>query len=189
VSLPAEWQKHGLALIPRARTVDADFFRSVELSYALPDDVISGEGARQYGGRFVRPGLRAVYGSAEEQTAVAEAAYRRRRLAAGSVIAELPRITYVINIKAGIAVDLTAVDPDAAELLPACLLADVSDSQVIGEFLRERRIQAILFPSAAPGVTGINIVVFRDVSPEADVVLVNRDRILEEFRRLSRRLP
>jgi RES domain-containing protein len=189
VTLPADWQKHALALIPRARTVNGDFFRSVELSYALPDDVISGEGSRQHGGRFVKPGVRAVYGSAEEQTAVAEAAYRRRRLAAGSVIAELPRIMYVISVKVGTAVDLTAVDPDVEALLPAWVLTDVSDSQVIGEFLRERSVQAIMFPSAAPGVTGTNIVVFRDVAPKPDLVLVNRDRILEEFRRLSRRLP
>jgi hypothetical protein len=145
VTLPADWQKHALALIPRARTVNGDFFRSVELSYALPDDVISGEGSRQHGGRFVKPGVRAVYGS-EEQTAVAEAAYRRRRLAAGSVIAELPRIMYVISVKVGTAVDLTAVDPDVEALLPACVLADV----LILRSLVNSRANEVFTPSCSP---------------------------------------
>jgi len=189
VSLPAQWQKHALALIEHARSVDGDFFRSVELSYAFPDDVISGEGSRQYGGRFVKPGVRAVYGAAEEQAGVAEAAYRRNRLAGGSVIVELPRITYVINVKLGVAVDLTASDPDVEAILSACLRPDHSESQDVGEFLRERGVQGIVFPSGVPGVKGTNIVVFRDVAPAPTVVLVNRDRILEELRRLASRVP
>ena len=171
MSLPTQWQKHALALSERPRAVHADVFRSVEISYAFPEDVISGEGARQYGGRFVKPGVRAVYGSAEEQTAVAEAAYRRNRLAAGSAFAELPRITYTINVKLGLAVDLTASDADVEALLPACVRMDLSDSQEIGEFWRERGIHGIVYPSAAPGVNGTNIVVFRDVAPQP---VVNR---------------
>jgi RES domain-containing protein len=190
VTLSSQWQKHALALVERAGAVDRDYFRSVELSNAFPDDVISGEGSRLYGGRFVRPGIRAVYGSADEHIAIREAAARRQRLAgAGGVrIADLPRITYVIAVKLATAVDLTASDADAEAVLPACLDSDFADSQDLGEFWRARGVQAIVYPSAVPGLAGTNIVVFRDAAPQPAVVLVNRERIIEELRRLSARL-
>jgi hypothetical protein len=50
VTLSSQWQKHALALVERAGAVDRDYFRSVEISNAFPDDVISGEGSRLYGG-------------------------------------------------------------------------------------------------------------------------------------------
>jgi RES domain-containing protein len=190
VSLPSQWQKHALALIERAGPLARDFYRSVELSYAFPDDVVSGEGSRLYGGRFVKPGIRAVYGSADEHTAAREAAARKQRLAgaSGIRIADLPRITYVIAVKLAVGVDLTASDADVEAILPACLDADFADSQEIGEFWRERGVQGIIYPSAVPGLSGANIVVFRDVAPDPNIVLANRDRIIEELRRLSGRL-
>ena len=73
-------------------------------------------------------------------------------------------------------------------ILPACLDSDFADSQDFGEFWRARGVQAIVYPSAVPGLAGTNIVVFRDAAPQPAVVLVNRDRIIEELRRLSGRL-
>lgn len=55
-------------------------------------------------------------------------------------------------------------------------------------FWRERGVQGILYPSAVPGLSGTNLVVFRDVAPEPEIVLVNREGIIEELRRLSGRL-
>lgn len=190
MSLPSQWQKHALALIEHAGPIARDYFRSVELSYAFPDDVISGEGSRLYGGRFVKPGIRAVYGSADEHTAAREATARRQRLAgaSGIRIADLPRITYVIAVKLAVGVDLTASDADVEAILPACLDADLADSQEIGEFWRERGVQGIVYPSAVPALMGTNVIVFRDVAPEPIIVLSNRDRIIEELRRLSGRL-
>ena len=43
MTLSSQWQKHLLALVERAGPVDRDYFQSVELSNAFPDDVISGE--------------------------------------------------------------------------------------------------------------------------------------------------
>lgn len=74
MTLPRQWQRHVLALLARARPLEGQFYRSVELSYAHPDDVISGEGTRLHGGRFAAPGIRAVYGSFDEHTATGEAA-------------------------------------------------------------------------------------------------------------------
>jgi RES domain-containing protein len=48
--------------------------------YFHPDDLISGEGTRQHGGRFVPVGVRAVYASAEEDTALREVTQRKTTL-------------------------------------------------------------------------------------------------------------
>ena len=55
-------------LITNAAPLNGTFFRSVAFRYFHPEDLISGEGTRQYGGRFVPVGVRAVYASAEEET-------------------------------------------------------------------------------------------------------------------------
>lgn len=189
--LPRQWQRHALALVEQASPLEAEFFRSVELAYAHPDDVVSGEGTRSYGGRFVRPGLRAVYGAVDEETAFRESAARMNRLAGrgGARVVGYPRITYVIGVKAASHVALTTTHPDAAAILPACLDPnDLAESQAVGEFLQTHSIQAVVFPSAIPGFSGRNLVVFRDAVPEPVVVLVNREQIIKELLHLARRV-
>jgi RES domain-containing protein len=191
VTLPRQWQKHALALVEQASPLEGEFFRSVELAYAHPDDVVSGEGTRSYGGRFVRPGLRAVYGSVDEETAFRESAARVKRLAGrgGARVVSYPRITYVIAVKIAAHVALTEARADAAAILPACLEPnDLTASQEVGEFFQKLNIQAVVFPSAIPGFSGRSLVVFRDVIHPPSVVLVNRERIIEELRRLAHRV-
>jgi RES domain-containing protein len=92
VTLPQEWEKDALALVERASPLDGEFFRSVELAHGHPDDVISGEGTRLYGGRFAKPGSRAVDGSADEETAFRESAARISRLAGrGGAVSSVTR--------------------------------------------------------------------------------------------------
>jgi RES domain-containing protein len=191
VTLPRQWEKHALALIEAASPLTGEFFRSVEIAYAHPDDVVSGEGTRLYGGRFVKAGLRAVYGSADEETALRESSARTRRLAGRSGVAmiEYPRITYVIAVDAPTYVDLSSASADAASILPACLTpSDLAASQEVGQFFRSRSVQAIGYPTAIAGFQGRNLVIFRDVTPPPMVALVNREQILEEFRHLARRI-
>jgi RES domain-containing protein len=190
VTLPPQWEKDALGLVESASPLEGQFFRSVELAYGHPDDVISGEGTRLYGGRFVKPGMRAVYGSADEETAFKESAARFNRLAGrgGARFTAYPRITYVIAVRIATLVDLTVTRVPRALLTPCLDPNDVTASQQVGEFLRSQGVQAIMFPSAIPGFTGRNVVVFRNAVPAADVVLVNRDQILRELRRLAERL-
>jgi len=54
--------------IARAAPLRGDLFRSVAFRYFHPDDVISGEGTRLNGGRFVPVGVKAVYASLAEET-------------------------------------------------------------------------------------------------------------------------
>ena len=65
-----------------------------------PDDAISGEGTRLHGGRFVPVGVRAVYASLEEETALREVTTRKRALGGRSQInvGEYPRMTYVLSV-------------------------------------------------------------------------------------------
>jgi RES domain-containing protein len=63
--------------IATATPLKGDFFRSVAFRYFHPDDAISGEGTRLHGGRFVPVGVRAVYASLEEETALREVLTRK----------------------------------------------------------------------------------------------------------------
>jgi RES domain-containing protein len=190
VTLPPQWEKDALALVEQASPLEGQFFRSVELAYGHPDDVVSGEGTRLYGGRFVKPGTRAVYGSADEETAFKESGARLSRLAGRGAarFTAHPRITYVIALRVATLVDLTASRVPRALLTPCLDPNDVTASQEVGEFLRSQGVQAIMFPSAIPGFTRQNVVVFRDATPPPEILLVNRDQILRELRRLAERL-
>ena len=139
----------------------------------------------------MRPGLRAVYGSVDEETAFREAAARVNRLAGrgGARVVSYPRITYVIAVKIAAHVALTEAHADAAAILPACLDPnDLTASQEVGEFLQTRSIHAVVCPSAIPGFSGRNLVVFRDVIPPPVILLANREQILDELRRLADRV-
>jgi len=58
--------------INRAAPLKGLFFRSVEFRYMDPLDVLSGAGARAYGGRFAPVGTRAVYLSVTDSGASKE---------------------------------------------------------------------------------------------------------------------
>ena len=85
-------------LIAGATSLQGDFFRSVAFRYFHPDDVISGEGTRLNGGRFVPVRVRAVYASLEEETALREVASRKSALGGRSQIGvgEYSRMNYLL---------------------------------------------------------------------------------------------
>lgn len=73
--------RHQLAeLIAGATPLRGDFFRSVAFQYFHPDDVISGEGTRVHGGRFAPIGVKAVYASRDEETAMREVTVRKNAM-------------------------------------------------------------------------------------------------------------
>jgi hypothetical protein len=94
----------------------------------------------------------------------------------------------VIAVRVATLVDLTVARVPRALVTPCLEANDVTASQEVGEFLRSQGVQAIMFPSAIPGLTGRNVVAFRDADPPPDIVLVNRDEILRELRHLADRL-
>ena len=113
-----------LKLVASAAPLNGTFFRSVAFRYFHPDDLISGEGTRQHGGRFVPVGVRAVYASAEEDTALREVTQRKTAL--GGVrqidVGEYPRMIYLLAISTQRNLDLThGIDPQLEQVVRRCL--------------------------------------------------------------------
>jgi RES domain-containing protein len=191
VSLPPGWRRVLDELAATAKSVEDTFFRSVEITYAVPDDVVSGEGTLLNGGRFASAGTRAVFASLDEETAVLEAAARGRRLAGTPPIdfKAYPRLTYLIKARMTKCVDLrsTAGSQDRDEMLKAAL--DPDDQQAsrdVGKYLLARGVDGIIFPSVLGA--GTNLVVFKDADPAPFVDILNRDEVFKALREFAKRL-
>ena len=192
MKLPDGWRRALDLLCDSAAPFDESCFRSVELTFAHPDDVISGEGTRRNGGRFAAKGTRAVYASLDEETAMREVTARKTHLGGKAQIAlkDYPRLTYVISVEVKKCVDFRNIGNDAVleEVLAAARdPVDLGPSQDVGAYLAKKGIEAVLFPSVAGG--GANVAAFLDTDPPAKVVIANRKEILEGIRKLADRVP
>ena len=192
MKLPDGWREALDFLCDSAVPFDDSCFRSVELAWAHPDDVISGEGTRLKGGRFAAKGTRAVYASLDEETAAREVTARKTRLGGQAQIAlkDYPRLTYVISIEAKECVDFRNIGSNA--VLKDVLAAardpdDLGPSQEVGAYLVEKGIDAFIFPSVAGA--GASIAAFPDADPPAKVAIGNRKEILEAIKNLASRKP
>jgi len=101
-------------LIAGATSLKGDFFRSVAFRYFHPDDVTSGDGTRLHGGRFVPLGVRAVYASLEEETALREVTSRKNALGGRSQtsVGEYPRMICVLSVATNRNLDLSGGEPN-----------------------------------------------------------------------------
>jgi RES domain-containing protein len=192
VKLPDGWRAALDLLCASAEPFDDSCFRSVELAWAYPDDVISGEGTRLKGGRFAAKGTRAVYGSLDEETATREVTARKARLGGRAIILlkDYPRLTYVVAIQAKRCLDLrnTGNNTVLEDILAAATDPnDLGPSQEVGTYLVEKGMDAAIFPSVAG--SGSNIVVFLDADPPGKVAIRNRDEILAAMKKFAGRIP
>jgi hypothetical protein len=190
VKLPDGWRAALDLWCASAAPFDDSCFRSVELAWAHPDDVISGEGTWLNGGRFAAKGRRAVYASLDEETATREVTARKLRLGGRAQIAlkDYPRLTYVISIKANECVDLRNFGNN--QVLEGVLRAvsdpdDLGPSQQVGAYLVGKGIDAVLFLSVTGA--GANIAAFLDADPPAKVAIENRNEILAAIQKLAGR--
>lgn len=190
MKLPDGWHRALDLLCASAAPFDGPCFRSVELAWAHPDDVTSGEGTRLHGGRFAAKGTRAVYASLDEETATREVTARKVRLGGQAQIAlkDYPRLTYVLSIQTRKCVDLR--NTGNIKVLEDLLRAvsdpdDLGPSQEVGAYLAEKGIDAVLFPSVTGA--GANVAAFLDSDLPAKVVIDNRDEILLEVQKLADR--
>jgi RES domain-containing protein len=151
-------------LIAGATSLQGHFFRSVAFRYFHPDDVISGEGTWLNGGRFVPVGVKAVYASLEEDTALREVTTRKNALGSRSqiTVGEYPRMTYVLSVATNRNLDLAAV------------------------WISEG-IDSVVFPSATGA--GRNVAVYLANAAAGSVVVRNRDEVLAVLRRPRLRRP
>ncbi len=159
------------------------FFRSVAYEYFHPDDVISGEGTRRYGGRFVPVGTPAVYGSVDEQTAVKEVTVRQQMLKGDRNIdfSGYPRLTYVLRVHTERHLDLSGDLPgEFGRVMEECSQpGDHGPSQHLAEIWIAEGIESVLFRSATDG--GNNIVVYIANSAEESVTVLNREALLSKI--------
>jgi RES domain-containing protein len=172
-------------LIAGATPLRGEFFRSVAFRYFHPDDVISGEGTRLHGGRFVPAGVSAVYASLDEETAVREV--RARQLALGGDrmhFVDYPRMTYVVTVATHKNIDLAAeLRPELANVMGLCLgLAEHSGSRELAAIWIAEGIESVVFPSATG--SGRNVVVYLPNAGAGSVAIRNRDEVLAALRRL-----
>jgi RES domain-containing protein len=178
-------RKQLVELIAGATVLRGDFFRSVAFRYFHPDDVISGEGTRSSGGRFVPPGVRAVYASLAEETALREVTTRKNALGGRSQIAvgEYPRMTYVISVTTNRNLDLASPLPsELADVVGVCSRGPgYSASQELAKIWISEGIESAVFPSATGA--GRNVAVYLANAAAGSVIVRNRDEVLAVLRR------
>jgi RES domain-containing protein len=149
--------------------------------------VISGEGTRRNGGRFAPTGVRAVYASADEATALREVTARKILAARNRIkIADYPRMTYLIAVSTARNIDLgEAANRGLRKLVTRCLtVGSWKASQEVAAVWIAAGIESVTFPSAT-GV-GSNVVVYLGNSAPGCVSVVNRDKVA---RSASQSLP
>ena len=172
-------------LIASAGALSGDVFRSVAFRHFHPDDVISGEGARLNGGRFVPVGVKAVYASLEEETAMREVTTRKRALGGRNQIdvGDYPRMIYVLSVATHRNLDLAVVlPPEVANVVQRCLGASGrSASQQLAAIWIAEGIESVVFPSATGA--GRNVAVYLANAGAGSVVVRNRDEVLAALRR------
>ena len=174
-------------LAERATPLAGMFFRAVEFRWMHPDDVMSGAGAAKLGGRFVRPGARAVYASESEDTVLREIAGRKSRLGGRSLIDvdKYPRVTFRIDLHLDRSVSFAEAfrNETLEQIRRQCLkIRSIAVSQTVGHHLAALGVQAILYPSVAGREN--NIVVFVENIRSGQVVLFNRARVIEQIAKL-----
>jgi len=172
-------------LVKGTTSLQGDFFRSVAFRYFHPDDVIGGEGTRLHGGRFVPVGVRAVYASLEEETALREVTYRKSVLGGRSQInvGEYPRMTYVLSVATHRNLDLaaTVLQSELANVVRLCLGPGYSASQELADIWISEGIDSVVFPSATGA--GRNVAVYLANAAAGSVVVRNRAEVLAALRR------
>ena len=159
----------------------------VAFRYFHPDDVISGEGTRLHGGRFVPVGVRAVYASLEEETALREVTSRKSALGGRSQISvgEYPRMTYVLSVATNRNLDLAATLPsELANVVRLCLRGPgYYVSQELADIWISEGIDSVVFPSATGA--GRNVAVYLANAAADSVVVRNRAEVLAALRRTT----
>jgi len=175
--------------VKNAAPLAGQYFRSVEYRFMDPTEVLSGAGAKKYGGRFAPVRTRAVYLSESDAGASDEVLARKLRLGGQAQISleKYPRIVFAVAVSLSRVVDLRRRPrlQVAASLRQFCLaLDDLSVSMEVGSVLKKRRIQGVLFPSVVG--TDANLVVYVQNCPHSSLAILNADKLKEKVKEMAR---
>ena len=176
--------------ISRVAPIEGLFFRSVEYRYMDPVDVLSGAGARTYGGRFAPIGTRAVYLSATDAGASKEVTARKSRLGGvGQISVEkYPRVVYAVAVDLKKSLNLSTLgSSQVAEAIRAACLDkdDLTTSMALARELISAGIQGLVFPSAVGGDD--NLVVYRVNCGRNALSIQNEREVIDQVRRIAGR--
>jgi RES domain-containing protein len=171
---------------------EGTFFRFQSISYPNPNDVLSGDGARDRGGRWNAPGVAAIYGSTTDDTALEECKANDRYYA---VETKGPRLLVAVEAKLVGMLDLTG--PTIRRSLSATLkelaaedwrkflqAGKESTTQALGRAAAASRASGLLARSAAVP-QGINVVVFPRAHQADQMVVVEADKLARLGGRLT----
>ena len=160
------------------------FFRFQTIDFPSPKDVLSGEGARERGGRWNQPGLAAVYGSTTDVAALEECKANDRYY---GIVTTYPRLLVAVEANLTGVLDLTVAPirralgitlrelgaEDWRKLLHA---ARESSSQALGRAAANVGASGLLVRSAAV-TRGVNMVIFPGINPGDRLAVVEGNRL------------
>jgi RES domain-containing protein len=169
----------------RAKPLTGVWFRSVPARWMDPAEVLSGNGARLYGGRFAPSGTRAVFLSATDRLATAEVTERKNRLGGSALISldKYPRIVFGVEVALERVLEFSKRSMPKAlhKLCDPCLDQDnLRPSMELGYEFLSRSIQGLRFPSVTG--RGSNLVVYRRNCPGSSLRLVNLPALMAKIK-------
>ncbi len=174
-------------LAAAAREFHGEIYRSVSPKYATARDLVTGEGAKRFGGRWNPVGVPAIYGSLTPQTALEETLAHARYYGL-PINTSMPRTFVAIHVELSRVLDLTAGRNlqslrVSEQRMLECDWRKVGAAgrepvtQRIGRLAAEANLEAILVRSSADN-DGSNLVVFSDnLWTTSRVSVVSPDRL------------
>jgi RES domain-containing protein len=141
------------------------------------------------GGRFAPKGVKPVYASAEEETALREVTSRKATLGGRQQIRirDYPRMTYILSMRTIRNIDLSGPLPSAlSQVVSHCLrMSEYAPSQELASLWIAAGIESVVFPSATGA--GRDIVIYLANAGNKSVVIHNRDTVLATIQRANRK--
>ena len=173
-----------------AKPLSAVYYRSVEYRYMDPKEVLSGRGAALYGGRFASVGTPAVFLAESDSAASEEVLARKRRLGGSAQITldKYPRIVFGVAVSMDRMLDLSnrGLPKAIASVRQICLAPDdLIPSMELGDLLRTRAIQGLIFPSTVG--RGKNLIVYLEQCPGAALEIHNAVELMKKMRQILRK--
>jgi RES domain-containing protein len=174
--------------IGTAKPLEGTYYRSVEHRYMNPNEVLSGTGAKKFGGRFAPKGMKAVYLSSSDEGASAEVLARKKRLGGDAQINldKYPRVVFSVTVALSFALDWSKA-PSTRLLAPLrrrCMIPDdLRQSMEIGQILHDAKIQGLIFPSAV--CRGRNLVVYLNNCKPRSLRIDNEEGLMETITKIA----
>jgi RES domain-containing protein len=173
-----------------AKPLSGIYYRSVEYRYMDPKEVLSGTGAAAYGGRFASVGTRAVYLAESDKAATEEVLARKRRLGGSAQITldKYPRIVFGVTVWLERVLDLSkrGLPKALMSVRMNCLATDdLALSMELGDLLRARSIQGLIFPSAVG--RGRNLIVYLEHCSADVLEIQNEAELMKKMRQIVRK--